>query len=182
MDGRGQFRERRHILQEGRRRTPVAAVAGVHGSRGATRRGARPDPVGEARVGRRPGVGQGGGQDGRARRPVPVRGRGDGPASGQGLLRGQVVANRSQPGRLRGRRDIRRTPGRQAAGGGRGPWHRARLQVPDRTVWFGPVQSTAFVASRYEVSVIFGLTVCTILDVLMCLLVGYIIQLLLPYR
>jgi len=112
MDCRGQFRERRHIVQEGRRRTPVAAVAGVHGSRGAARRGTLPDSVGEARVGCRPGVCQGGGQDGRARRPVPVRGRGDGPASGQGLLRGQVVADRSQPGRLRGRRDVRRTPGR----------------------------------------------------------------------
>jgi len=67
MDGRGQFRERGHIVQESRRRTPIAAVAGVHGSGGATHRGARPDTVGAARVGRRLGVGQGGGQNGRAR-------------------------------------------------------------------------------------------------------------------
>lgn len=135
-------------------------MAGVHGSGSATHRGAGPDPVGTARVGRGPCVGQGGGQDGRARRPVPVRGRGHGPAPGQGLLRGQVVADRSQPGRLRGRRDVRRTPRRQATGRWNGPRHRARLQVPDRTMWFGTVTCTAFVAGRHQVSAAhFGFTI-----------------------
>lgn len=166
MGGRGQFRERRHIVQEGRRRTPVAAVAGVHGSGGAACRGARPDTVGATRMGRGPDVGQGGGQNGRARRSVPVRGRGNVPTPGQRLLRRQIVADRPEPGRLRGRRNVRRTPGRQATGGGRGPRHRARLQVLDRTVRFGPVPGTAFVPSRHKVSVFSVKRFFTNLDIL----------------
>lgn len=127
-------------------------MAGVHGSGGTARRGARQDTVGAARVGRGSGVSQGGGENGCARRPVPVRRCGHGPAPGQGLLRGPVVADRPEPGRLRGCRDVRRTSGRQAASGGRRSRHRACLPVPDRAMWFGPVPGAAYVPGRYQVS------------------------------
>lgn len=153
MDLHGQFRERRHIVQEGRRRTPVALVACVHGSRGAAHRGADQSAVGEARVGHGAGIGQGGDENGRAGRAVSVHERRDGTAPNQGLLRRAVLEDGPQQGRLRDRRDVRGTPGRKVAEG-RGPWHRAGFQVPDRTLRLGQVQGAASVQGRHQVRII----------------------------
>lgn len=96
MDRGGQFRKRRHIVQESGRRTPVETVAGVHGSGGPADGGIDPGAVGEARVGRGFGVGKGGDENGRAGRAVSVRQRGDGTAPEQRLLRGPVVEDGPQ--------------------------------------------------------------------------------------
>lgn len=152
MDFHGQFRERRHSVQKSRRRAPVEAVAGVHRSRGPAHRGAHQDTVGEARVGQGAGVGQSHKENGPAGRAVPVHQRGDGAAPDQGLLCGEIMADGPEQRRLRGRRDVRGTSGRQAAEG-RDPRHRAGLQVPDRAVWLGQVQSAAFVEGRHQVSI-----------------------------
>lgn len=156
MDGRGQLRERGHIVQEGGRRAPAQALAGVHGGGGPAHGGAHPDLVGAARMGRGTGVGAGRDETGRPGRALPVRRHRDGTAPDQGLLRGAVLEDRPEPGRLRGRRDVCRAPGRPAIKR-RGPRHRARLQVPDRTVRLGPVPGAAPVEGRHQVSFCFFL-------------------------
>lgn len=149
MDDRRLFRERGHVVQEGGRRAPAEAVEGVHGGGGAAHGGAGPGAVGAARVGRRPGLGPGRGQAGRAGRTVSVHDRRR-PGPGQGLLRGPVVADRPEQGRLRGRRDVRRAPGRPAAPGSR-PRRRPGLPVPDRALRFRPVPGAAPVPGGHQV-------------------------------
>lgn len=102
-------------------------------------------------MGQGAGVGQGRYENGSAGRTVPVHQLRDGTAPGQGLLCHKVVENGPEQGWMRDRRDVRGTPGRQVAEG-RDPRNRARLQVSDRALRLGTVQSVAFVQGRYQVS------------------------------
>lgn len=148
MDRFGKLRERRHVLQKGRRRTPVETLACVHGNRSSADRSVDQNTVGEACLGRGIGVGQSRDENGRASRTVPVHRLRDETALDEGLLRRQILEDGPQQRRLRDSRNFRRAPRRQVAQR-RGPGHRVGFSILDRTVRFGQVQSRSSVQDRH---------------------------------